>query len=115
MELQWNIFYYDISEKKMRVTNIFRHGSFRKDVLMKFERAKNDRAVFEKALRGSLMYYFWCKCEWEVLLSPWPCRDFEHESTKIDVFWQIDLNWARFSDYVWNTLCGKEKEHGQKS
>lgn len=51
-------------------------------------------------MKTDLMYYYWSKCEWEIILSHWS----EHKdgpSYKIDVFDQIELNWDRFCDYVW--------------
>ena len=55
------------------------------------------------------MYYYWSKCEWEIILSAWPSRkDFNEE--KIDVFDQINLNWDRFADYVWENRKDIKKE-----
>ena len=46
------------------------------------------------------MYYFWSKCEWEVLISPWVGGN--DEEIKVDVAWQIMNNWDVFVDYTWN-------------
>jgi hypothetical protein len=46
------------------------------------------------------MYYFWSKCEWEVLVTPW-ISPRESEKKKIDVCWQIMNNWDVFVDYTW--------------
>ena len=42
------------------------------------------------------MYYFWSKCEWEVLISPWVGGN--DEEIKVDVAWQIMNNWDVFVD-----------------
>ena len=47
------------------------------------------------------MYYFWSKCEWEIILSDWPPSD-TFCKEKIDVFDQVMLNWDIFVDYIWN-------------
>ena len=47
------------------------------------------------------MYYFWAKCEWEVLIKPWVGGK-GVEDKKVDVCWQIMNNWDAFVDYVWN-------------
>lgn len=47
------------------------------------------------------MYYFWSKCEWEVLISPWVGGN-DDEEIKVDVAWQIMNNWDVFVDYTWN-------------
>lgn len=46
------------------------------------------------------MYYFWSKCEWEVLVTPW-ISPRESEKKKVDVCWQIMNNWDVFVDYTW--------------
>lgn len=46
------------------------------------------------------MYYFWAKCEWEVLVAPW-ISPLESEKKKVDVCWQIMNNWDVFVDYTW--------------
>lgn len=56
---------------------------------------------FAKNLRSELMYYFWSKCEWEVVISPW-ISSRKNEDMKADVCWQVMNNWDVFLDYVWN-------------
>ena len=42
-----------------------------------------DKDTFAEKLKIELAYYFWSKCEWEIILSSWPPReDFKEE--KID-------------------------------
>ena len=57
-------------------------------------------SIYPKQLRSEVMYYFWSKCEWEVLISPWT-GDSGNEERKVDVCWQIMNNWDVFVDYVW--------------
>ena len=59
-----------------------------------------NREDFAKQLRSEVMYYFWSKCEWEVLVTPW-ISPRESEKKKIDVCWQIMNNWDVFVDYTW--------------
>lgn len=47
------------------------------------------------------MYYYWAKCEWEVIISPWIAQHNDNE-IKVDVYWQVMNNWDIFLDYVWN-------------
>ena len=47
------------------------------------------------------MYYFWCKSEYEIILSPW-CRSSKDEDKKIDIYTQVMANWNKFVDYVWS-------------
>ena len=61
----------------------------------------NDKAAFEEKVRRSLMYYYWSKCEWEIVLSHWPSSA-RFNDRKIDVYDQVMLNWGVFMDYLWN-------------
>ena len=45
------------------------------------------------------MYYYWAKCEWEVIVSDWPTSG--KVEAKIDVYNQVMLNWDKFADYTW--------------
>ncbi len=69
--------------------------------LQKHYKKQKTKEAFAEALRRSLMYYFWSKCEWEVLISPW-CGSKKNEAIKVDVYWQVMNNWDHFLDYVWN-------------
>ena len=46
------------------------------------------------------MYYYWCKCEWEILIAPL-IGDFDKESVKIDVYMQLEMNWDHYIKYLW--------------
>lgn len=95
--MKWNVYYHDINARKIKTYNIFDHGGFRRDVEQDLHRCKV-RAEFEKLLKSNLMYYFWSKCEWEILISPWVG---DAETIKVDVYDQVMLNWDEFVDYCW--------------
>ena len=69
--------------------------------LQKHYKKQKTKEAFAEALRRSLMYYFWSKCEWEVLISPW-CGSINNVAINVDVYWQVMNNWDHFLDYVWN-------------
>ena len=94
-----------------------------------------DKATFAEKVKSVLMYHFWSKCEWEVVITDWPTHietkevirlqaelqdyitSYGHEpyslsinlkvADKIDVYDQIMLNWDIFIDYLWKGL-GRE-------
>ena len=70
---------------------------FAADFLAKASRLRDGVSVSE--IQEEL-YYFWSKCEWEVLVTPW-ISPRESEKKKIDVCWQIMNNWDVFVDYTW--------------
>jgi len=100
--MKWNVYYHDSNAKKIIQWNIFKHGSFRKEVyeLLKSDLNKDD---FIDQLRKSLMYYFWSKSEYQVLILPWVGQA---DDIKIDIYNQVMMNWDKFSEYVW---LNKEK------
>lgn len=96
--LEWNVYVDDFNKKEIVVHNIFNHYFFVED-LKKIIKKYTDKKEFSEQVRKILMYYYWSKCEWEIILQGWPCtKDFKEE--KIDVYDQIMLNWNRFIDYV---------------
>lgn len=55
----------------------------------------------EERLRSECMYYFWAKCEWEVVVSGWPN---EKVSRKIDIYEQLLANWDIFKKLAFDNI-----------
>lgn len=102
--MEWYVFYHNFNGRRIEKYNIFNHGGFRKAVVEHLKTYVN-RDYFAEALRMSLMYYFWSKSEWELVLYPW-CGGKNVEPVKIDVYDQVMLNWNVFVDYVWSKKKG---------
>jgi len=100
-EMQWYVFVENFNGKKVEKYNIFEHERFAEDVKKIYKKYKNDFDSFSIEVRKSLMYYFWSKCEWEIILSGWPSRD-DFCEKKIDVFEQVNMNYEVFIKYVWD-------------
>lgn len=97
--MEWYAYYHDSNARKIRPCNVFDHGDFRRDVEKLLKKKDIDRDAFSKELRSTMMYYFWSKCEYEVLIiKEWVGPSAE---TKVDIFGQVALNWERFVDYLW--------------
>ena len=99
-ELIWNVYIEDYNSRCIETRNIFDHAGFRDDVKKEAKKCKDDRDSFEQAVKSNLMYYFWSKCEWEIILTGWVRRE-EFKEEKIDVYDQVMLNWGVFIDYLW--------------
>lgn len=54
--------------------------------------------AYEQILDRNCMYYYWSKCEWEIIVSAWPPRD--GSDKKIDVYSQLKANWDKFKNIV---------------
>lgn len=95
--MEWYVYYHDFNAQKIIKWNVFNHGAFKKEIntLLK---EKIDKDDFSEKLKREVMYYFWSKCEYEIILAPWIGRA---DVTKIDIYDQIMMNFDRFVDYCW--------------
>ena len=110
--LEWYAYYYNYNDDKIVPFNVFEHGRFYEDCQKNARKNSKDYDKFCEQLRTDAMYYYWSKCEWELVLSPWTPRK-ERCDIKIDVWDQVKLNWEQFCLYVWEhgpELRRKEKK-----
>ena len=99
--MEWNVYVENFNTKEIEVWNVFDHSSLRRDIAKLARRRGLTKEVFEESMKTNMMYYYWSKCEWEIILQAWPPRkDFRDE--KIDVYDQVKLNWGIFIDYCWS-------------
>lgn len=110
--MKWYVYYYNVNHKVIEKYNIFDHGGFRQDIenIFKDEYSRED---FNKELETSLLFYFWSKAEWEILLSPWVGGS-PDDKMKIDAYDQIMINFDQFSDYVWKEYTLQRMVHCEK-
>lgn len=112
---------------KIEIHNIFEHVRFMNDLVQ--IKKYTDFEKFEKEVDLSLMYYYWSKCEWEVVVTSFPpyinneeleklirerdeciknfgrfIRTYTNLETteKVDVYKQVRMNWKPFINYLWN-------------
>lgn len=133
-DLKWYVYHYDVSSNSIKPFNIFDHCSFREDV-EKYLKKYNDKEEFTEKLRSSLMYYFWSRCEYEVIITSFPTHittdelnrlncemDSERNwvpirfgvdldvGVKIDIYDQVRNNWDVFVDYVYNSKTRRPRK-----
>ena len=135
MKLEWNVYRHNVNNKKIEQFNIFEHGRFLEDVKKDLKKC-DTKEEFAERLKKNLMYYFWSKCEYEVVISSFPMRikkeelerlntEFKKDSEryghepcsmwvrpdageKIDIAGQVMLNFEVFVDYVWSYKRSKK-------
>lgn len=102
LDLCWNVYNENFNARKIGTFNIFDHYRFVKDCAKELKKAKDDREAGEKIFKSNLMYFFWSKCEYEVVITPWvnPNNSKEYDR-KIDVYEQVMNNWHVFIEYAW--------------
>ena len=83
--LCWNVYVSDFNRGKIDTFNIFNHHSFYDDCAKARRKFHGDKDGFAEEVRKSLMYYFWSKCEWEIILSHWPSGEYYGMRTKTTI------------------------------
>ena len=90
--------------------NIFSHIGFYNDLVEIKKKYSDDFDSFSTHVKDSLLYCFWSKCEYEIVISNFPpsksCNDI-----KVDIYDQVMLNWGLFINYLWENrkLIKKKK------
>lgn len=97
--MEWYVYYHNWNKDEIEKYNIFDHYKFRHDVELGLYQY-DIKEEFAEDIEAELMYYFWSKAEWEVVVGPW-CGSRNNKPIKIDVYDQVMLNWNAFVDYVW--------------
>lgn len=102
--VKWNVINYNINRDQMETLDIFKHYKFDEFVHKHLKKCKTKEEFADK-LRSELMYYFWSKAEYEIIVCmeedrvyivPWVgSRD--PEKSKIDVTDDPDFDWKGFA------------------
>ena len=69
MEKEFNVITYNINSKEFESYNIIPH------LLDCYNKKKNKPKTFDEFkefIKGESMYQWWSRCEYEIILSPWP-------------------------------------------
>ena len=99
--LEWYVLRHDFNARQIEWVNIFAHADFLDECKKWARKYKDDKFLFTEAVKRSMMYYFWARCEWEVVVSGWPPSPLNKDS-KVDAYEQIVKNWDAFADYIWD-------------
>lgn len=100
--LTWLVKYFDCNAQKITDYDVLR---YREDDIKKLKKKCSTKEEFAEELRRELMWSYWSKCEWEliieltennhILLKPWvSCRDEEYN---IDVTDDTSFDWKGFA------------------
>ena len=135
MKLKYFVYKQDFNNKEIVKYNIFDNDSLCNEIIKYRKQFKDNFQEFSEAVRKLLMYRFWSKSEYEIILTSWPPyveneeidrliternehnrkypNTFKRNSTrltvaeKIDIYDQIMLNWDIFINYVWENIIEK--------
>lgn len=99
------VYYHNFNRNKIDTFNIFDHFGFRESIEKIIEKYK-DKNEFSEILKRELRYYFWSKCEWElvievednrIFLNPW-ISSVKPKEIRIDVTDDTDFDWKGFAE-----------------
>ena len=85
---QFNVIYYDFNTKRFEPYDIIPY------LAEQYKKAKSKPKTlseFKEFIKSNSMYQWWARCEYEVLLSPWPPSKKE-ASYKMDIHEQVMMN-----------------------
>lgn len=99
----WNVLHYDINSNKIEVYDVLAHM---KSFVREAKKSSKNKEEFSQRVRSRLMYHYWSKCEWELVVeidgnehiwvSPWVgCKD--PQSVAVDVTDATDFDWTSFA------------------
>ena len=112
----WLVTEFDCNRQEIRYYDILK---YREDEIKKMKKKHKMKEEFEDALRREMMYRFWSKAEWELIIErtedgniwliPWcGCRD--EQKSKICVTDREDYDWKGFADKHIDTRYGNEEK-----
>lgn len=114
--IHWYVYVESFNARTIEKRDLFAHGAHIKEIAKMFKKCGDDKDAFTKELRSELMYYYWARCEWEVIITSWPpSPEGTFKDVKIDVFDQLNMNWDVFVDYIWNNRKEIMRDSRKKS
>lgn len=99
VNLNWNVMYYDFNIKKLKSYNIL-GGTFVEELAKSIKKYKiENREQLKEYLKKDFMYHYWSKSEYEITIGGLHSKHPE-EFEKIDVWYQIEMNFNHIVDYI---------------
>lgn len=99
---EFYVYYHNFNEDKIETFDVIPQI---KPFILKNKKYYWDKEQFQKELNAEIMSRYWCKSEWEVIVSAWVGGNAE---CKIDVYHQIKNNWTLFWRMCWEIYTGLE-------
>lgn len=100
--LKWLVYHEDFNRRRIEEVNLFDFYCFHKDCVAAINKYKNNKAAFLNEVQKSLHYYFWSKCEAEIVLTSWPPdHTGSFNEMKISIYDQVFQHWDAFSEWLW--------------
>ena len=90
--MEYYVHYWNINSQKLTLYNIFTHRGFATDVLDLVNDENIDtKEQFQTRLADIIRYWFWSKCEWEIITASWPPSEYRNMTVFGNCFEVSDL------------------------
>lgn len=101
--LHWLVTYHDCNSDKIKQYDVLK---YKQDFIKKLKKKSQNKEEFADKLRREMMWAFWSKCEWELIieldennsvwLNPW-VGSRHPEEARISVTDNTDFDWLGFA------------------
>ena len=73
-DLEYNVYIEDINARTIKPYNIFKNSRFYESIYKICQEYKKDKNIefFKKEIKNQLMYNYWGRSEYEIVLTSWP-------------------------------------------
>ena len=111
-ELKWYALYWDSNEKALKTTNVVHEALI--DEVKKAIKKGYDYVTIRNIVKSYLVWRYWSKSEWEVIVSPLFTRNAEEDEVKIDIWTQLEPNLDVITEYLITNLTPKRRKQNVK-
>lgn len=100
VNLKWNVLRHDFNKNKIIPYNILGY-SFAEDLAKDIKKQKiENREQLKEHLKREFMYHYWSKSECEIAMGGLHTNYSEEDLEKIDMWYQIEMNFDNIIDYI---------------
>lgn len=99
VNMRWNVMYEDFNTRKIKQTNIL-SNSFPEELAKAIKKEKiTNREQLKTYLKQEFIHRYWSKSEYEIAVGGLHSK-YPEEFEKIDVWYQIEMNFDHIIDYI---------------
>ncbi len=110
-DLNWYAFYWEWNSNSLERTDVIHSDLI--DKVKKAIKKGQDFNQIKDLIKYDLMGHYWGRSEWEVLVSDLGSHDNKVE--KIDIYYQLEPNLDRITEYMINSLTPRKRQNGSVS
>lgn len=107
--MKWYVLRHDINSSKIENFNIFDHWRFAEDIEKALKKYENFN-TFKENVKKELMYYFWSKSEYEIMVGGLHTELDWENFKKIDIYNQVLPNLDILCKYIIDEYNKKKRK-----